>query len=150
VTNPLSGATAVGNFQFTVTLQAERSGNDFDGRQYTILVSATDAAGNTGTASAVVTVPHDQGHQSVGMPGGGFEGGTGVVRGPVGMFRHGLGHRIVLGNVGMFRPVVGNPIFLGNGHGHGNHLVFGGGEGNDQGNDQGNGHGNGHGHGHGG
>lgn len=42
-----------------IFLRAERSGLGND-RIYTITYSATDAAGNTTTASATVTVPHDQ------------------------------------------------------------------------------------------
>jgi glycosidase len=50
-----------GTFSFTVMLQASRNDNDSDGRHYTINVTAADYAGNTGSASAVVTVRHDQG-----------------------------------------------------------------------------------------
>jgi glycosidase len=53
---------AGGSYSFTVSLQASRNGNDKDGRQYTITVSAKDLAGNPGSAATVVTVPHDQGH----------------------------------------------------------------------------------------
>ena len=52
---------AGGNYSFTISLQASRNGNDKNGRQYTITVSADDLAGNLGSASTVVTVPHDQG-----------------------------------------------------------------------------------------
>ena len=51
-----------GSYSFTVSLQASRNGNDQDGRQYTITVSAKDFAGNLGSAATTVTVPHDQGH----------------------------------------------------------------------------------------
>jgi subtilisin family serine protease len=51
-----------GNYVFTIQLQASRDGNDKDGRQYTITVSAQDNAGNKGSAATGVTVPHDQGH----------------------------------------------------------------------------------------
>jgi hypothetical protein len=51
-----------GSYSFTVSLQASRRENDSDGRQYTITVMASDLAGNRGSASTVVTVPHDQGH----------------------------------------------------------------------------------------
>ena len=51
-----------GSYSFVVSLQASRDGSDQDGRQYTITVSASDLAGNHGSASTVVTVPHDQGH----------------------------------------------------------------------------------------
>ena len=53
---------ADGQYAFTVSLEASRKGSDQDGRHYTITVSASDNAGNLGTASAVVTVPHDQGN----------------------------------------------------------------------------------------
>jgi probable HAF family extracellular repeat protein len=48
-----------GSYAFTVDLQASRNGNDRDGRHYTIVVSATDQAGNPGAASATVTVPRN-------------------------------------------------------------------------------------------
>ena len=51
-----------GSYSFTVSLQASRNGNDMDGRQYVITVSAKDFAGNLGSAATVVTVPHDRGH----------------------------------------------------------------------------------------
>ena len=49
-----------GSYAFTIKLQASRKGNDRDGRQYTITVSAQDNEGNQGSKSTVVTVPHDQ------------------------------------------------------------------------------------------
>jgi glycosidase len=51
-----------GNYSFTVSLQASRNENDKDGRQYVITVNAKDFAGNVGSATTTVTVPHDQGH----------------------------------------------------------------------------------------
>jgi inosine-uridine nucleoside N-ribohydrolase len=51
-----------GSFSFTVSLVASRQGNEKNGRQYTITVNAADRAGNPGSCSNVVTVPHDQGH----------------------------------------------------------------------------------------
>jgi hypothetical protein len=51
-----------GTYLFTVNLEASRRGNDKDGRHYTISVSAKDNAGNLGSASIIVCVPHDQGH----------------------------------------------------------------------------------------
>ena len=44
------------------SLAAEREGTNLAGRIYTITYSATDASGNKATASATVTVPHDQGN----------------------------------------------------------------------------------------
>ena len=41
------------------SLRAERSGGE-GGRVYTITYRARDAAGNTATATATVTVPHDR------------------------------------------------------------------------------------------
>lgn len=49
-----------GTFTFTVMLQASRRGDDKDGRLYTIWISALDLAGNVGSASISVVVPHDQ------------------------------------------------------------------------------------------
>ena len=51
-----------GNYSFTVLLQTSRRGSDLDGRRYTITVQAKDNAGNGGSKTSVVTVPHDQGH----------------------------------------------------------------------------------------
>jgi len=48
-----------GSYSFIIQLQASQNGNDKDGRQYTITVSAQDNAGNTGSAATGVTVPHD-------------------------------------------------------------------------------------------
>jgi hypothetical protein len=50
-----------GSYAFTIQLQASRNGNDTDGRQYIITVSAQDNEGNTGSAATGVVVPHDQG-----------------------------------------------------------------------------------------
>jgi len=41
-------------------LKAEREGKNRTGRVYTVTYSATDASGNKATASATVTVPHDE------------------------------------------------------------------------------------------
>jgi hypothetical protein len=43
------------------SLTAKRAGTNMAGRIYTVTYSATDASGNKATASATVTVPHDQG-----------------------------------------------------------------------------------------
>jgi len=59
------GAVAVssdGSYFFTVKLQASRQNDDKDGRQYIITVSIEDKAGNKGSSSTHVIVPHDQGH----------------------------------------------------------------------------------------
>jgi hypothetical protein len=50
-----------GSYAFPIQLQASRNGNDKNGRQYIITVSAHDNAGNTGSAATSVIVPHDQG-----------------------------------------------------------------------------------------
>jgi hypothetical protein len=55
-------AVVNGNYSFVVNLQASRTGQDRDGRLYTIVVTAVDEAGNTGSAKTFVVVPHDQGH----------------------------------------------------------------------------------------
>jgi hypothetical protein len=60
---PSGNAPVVGgNYSFGVNLQASRTGQDKDGRLYTIVVTAVDEAGNTGSARTFVVVPHDQGH----------------------------------------------------------------------------------------
>jgi hypothetical protein len=51
-----------GGYSFTISLQASRLDSDMDGRQYAITVSANDFAGNQGSASTTVTVPHHQRH----------------------------------------------------------------------------------------
>jgi uncharacterized repeat protein (TIGR01451 family) len=51
-----------GTYSFIVNLEASRHGNDKDGRQYTVTVFAKDNAGNLGSSSIVVSVPHDQGN----------------------------------------------------------------------------------------
>jgi hypothetical protein len=60
-----SGPVTIGSdgssYTFTIQLQASRNGNDKDGRQYIITVSAHDHAGNEGVGTASVIVPHDQG-----------------------------------------------------------------------------------------
>ena len=57
-----SGAIALdsnGDFSVTVLLTASRRGTDRDGRTYTIVVHATDRAGNATAESTTVVVPHD-------------------------------------------------------------------------------------------
>jgi uncharacterized lipoprotein YddW (UPF0748 family) len=43
-------------------VEAQRQGNDHDGRIYTVAATITDVAGNTATAATRIVVPHDQGH----------------------------------------------------------------------------------------
>ncbi|HXV76937.1 MAG TPA: penicillin acylase family protein [Candidatus Polarisedimenticolaceae bacterium] len=57
--NDIQGAD-LGMTDTALSLRAERAGHG-DGRVYTVSYSATDAAGNTTTASSAVMVPHDQG-----------------------------------------------------------------------------------------
>jgi len=49
-----------GNYSFTLMLEASREGDDRDGRQYEIVVTAEDEAGNGGATSSVALVPHDR------------------------------------------------------------------------------------------
>ena len=51
---------AAGNYSFVVKLEAWRDGKDYNGRVFTIVVTATDSAGQSTSASAVVLVPHNQ------------------------------------------------------------------------------------------
>ena len=48
-----------GSYTFTLLLEASREGDDRDGRQYKIVVTAEDEAGNSGSTSNVALVPHD-------------------------------------------------------------------------------------------
>jgi hypothetical protein len=60
-----TGAVSIGSgghYTAAVSLPASRNGNDNDGRTYTIVVRVLDNAGNLATASALVRVPHDEGH----------------------------------------------------------------------------------------
>jgi len=107
-----------GDYAFTVFLQSSRAGQDKDGRLYTIVVTATDEAGNSGSARTFVTVPHDQGHHNGNGNGGNEGNGNGNSNG------NGHGH--------------------GNG-GQGNGNSNGGGQDNGNGNGHGHGHGNKHG-----
>jgi hypothetical protein len=52
--------SADGAYSFTVSLQASRLGADRDGRGYSIIVEATDGAGNRAWNAAAVIVPHDR------------------------------------------------------------------------------------------
>ena len=61
---PLAGDIADAQFgsdDRRFTLKARRAGENKSGRVYTVTYSATDASGNKATATAEVTVPHDQG-----------------------------------------------------------------------------------------
>ena len=58
-TGPITVA-ANGSFKVSVPLMASRNGNDRDGRRYTIVITAKDVAGNQGSTTVIVTVPHDQ------------------------------------------------------------------------------------------
>jgi hypothetical protein len=49
-----------GSADFNFSVLASRSGQAKTGRVYTVVYSATDAAGNRAEASATITVPHDQ------------------------------------------------------------------------------------------
>lgn len=53
---------AGGHYTAAVPLVALRNGGDRDGRTYTIVLRVQDNAGNLGTATTVVTVPHDRDH----------------------------------------------------------------------------------------
>jgi hypothetical protein len=58
-----SGAVTIGAggaYSFVVRLEAYRNGNDSNGRLYTIIVTAVDAAGRSTSASTTVLVPHNQ------------------------------------------------------------------------------------------
>lgn len=59
-TNDIQGAQ-FGTDDRQFSLAAKRAGTNQAGRIYTVTYSATDASGNRATASATVTVPHDQG-----------------------------------------------------------------------------------------
>jgi len=50
-----------GAYSFTILLQASRLGTDLDGRHYAVTVQAKDNAGNVGSKTSAVIVPHDQG-----------------------------------------------------------------------------------------
>ena len=51
---------ADGAFSLSIPLQASRRGDDPDGRQYTIKVTAADTNGGSATAASIVTVPHNR------------------------------------------------------------------------------------------
>jgi hypothetical protein len=53
-----------GSYSFTTKLEASRKGEDKQGRRYTVTLRAADLAGNSGTASTAVTVPHEQAKQT--------------------------------------------------------------------------------------
>jgi hypothetical protein len=69
---------ANGHYSFVVALEARRSGQDFNGRTYTISITSSDNLGDTNTQSTTVIVPHDRGHRSRRGPGDlGGAGATG-------------------------------------------------------------------------
>lgn len=141
-----------GTFTFDVSLQASRRGQDFGGRIYTIMVTGSDTAGNTTTASTAVIVPHDQGHHNgQGIGNAGMNGGSGGDGGGSGSHGHGhqhsTGHHVLTAGTGNHGHHGGNGHHGGSGGGSGGN---GDGQGGDNGNGNGNGHGHGHGHGHGG
>lgn len=51
-----------GRFQITIRVEALRYGRDRDGREYVMMVQATDPAGNHTTTRANAIVSHDRGH----------------------------------------------------------------------------------------
>ena len=59
-----SGTASVtdGRFSITVLLEAARAGQDLDGRTYTLSVTARDVEKNQASATASVTVKHDNRH----------------------------------------------------------------------------------------
>lgn len=50
----------IGTADFNFSVRSARTGQAKSGRMYTLVYSATDAAGNSSEASAVITIPHDQ------------------------------------------------------------------------------------------
>jgi hypothetical protein len=64
---PINSATDISGASFgtddrAFAVRAERVGQRKEGRVYTVTYSATDAAGNSTTTTATVTLPHDQRH----------------------------------------------------------------------------------------
>ncbi|MBU4304475.1 MAG: DUF11 domain-containing protein [Candidatus Omnitrophica bacterium] len=51
----------ISDFGTTIRLEAWRRGDDLDGRNYIVSVTAKDKAGNESSAATVVICPHDQG-----------------------------------------------------------------------------------------
>jgi len=104
-----------GNYAFVVPLQSSRLGQDKDGRHYTIIVTATDQAGNTGSTRTFVVVPHDQGnHSGNGQPSGNTGHGNGKGKGIAG---GGTGVVLDNGNHGKSGKAQGGGV----GHGRGHH-----------------------------
>jgi hypothetical protein len=144
-------ADTFGAYSFTVDLQSSRAGNDFDGRQYVIVVTGLNNAGDHTTVATVVTVPHDMGLHLGGGPGGhaGQRGARTSFQAPA----------LPVTPAPVSAPPtpvgVGAPVTIvlpgpdsGNGHGGGHGQGHGNGNGNGHANGHGGGHGNGHGHGH--
>jgi len=149
-----------GNFRFVVQLPSSRRGQDKDGRQFVIDVTATDLAGNQATTAPTVTVLHDQGNHN--GQGGTDPGGSGNSGNPTNVGSHGHGNqnhghgnqnRGNAGKHGHATQTQGrvnpSPVIIDNGshgsngqgnggdHGNGNH-------GNGNNGNHGNGNGNGH------
>jgi hypothetical protein len=152
---PFGGSGRVG-FSFRVSLQARRFGFDFDGRQYAIVITADDVAGNAGLSSARVVVPHDlgrhDGSHGTGHPG--MSAGAGVTShlhrfhghyGKVGKSGAKEGHRAAGSSNSARGTVVGVPTLPGDNQGNSNGHEKGNGRG--QGNSGGRGSGNGKGKG---
>ena len=119
------------SYSFSVLLQARRSGQDRDGRQYQIVVTAFDDH-SSDRAVTVVTVPHDRGNRS----------GVGLPKPPRGRDR--FLPILVPGNQGDDGPDNGDNSHGGNGNGNKGHGNGNGNKGHGNGN---NGRGNGRGRG---
>lgn len=118
-----------GHYSFRVQLQASRSGQDHDGRQYTIFVVAQSGAGRTATQSVVVTVPHDQGHSGGFGSGSTGDGGDDQGSDSGNQDQGDQGH----GNSGHGNSGHGNSGSRGHGGGHGNKGHHGSGKGHGHG-----------------
>ena len=53
-------AQKITDFNTTIQLEAWRNGEDYDGRHYTLSITAIDKAGNDSSVSTEVICPHDQ------------------------------------------------------------------------------------------
>jgi uncharacterized protein YjiK len=50
-----------GQYEFWLPLEASRRGTDKDGREYKVIVTFRDLAGNQASVTIIIAVPHDQG-----------------------------------------------------------------------------------------